>query len=339
MRSIFFIGMFNLIASFLGAQNLVPNPSFEEYIECPSFLNQISRATGWSRVRGSPDFFNRCDTTDPTGIVSELLGVPANAVGWQEPATGDGYAGVVLYENSPFGGDSETREHLGISLAEPLQPGIPVYISMKVSPTTAGPIQDFRWITYGAGIRFTMQPYESNGLEPLPNQAAAYQIDAPMDTSAWYLISGVYVPDSAYEYVVLGNFFSDTLLTLEVLNPNSLDIDTVAYVYLDDICVSYELGYCETDIGWPELSDDMRVTAYPVPFTDHCTLTFNRDVSTAMTAELVDLSGRIAWRANVPQGQRTIGIEVPGLTGGVYVLRTFTATMAFKPLILVHVSP
>ncbi|MBL7779146.1 MAG: hypothetical protein JNK66_12750 [Chitinophagales bacterium] len=32
----------------LHAQNLVPNPSFEEYDTCPDFAGQINRAVGYS---------------------------------------------------------------------------------------------------------------------------------------------------------------------------------------------------------------------------------------------------------------------------------------------------
>ncbi|MBL0127483.1 MAG: hypothetical protein IPP83_08470 [Flavobacteriales bacterium] len=193
------------------AQNLVQNGSFEEYTECPDFLSQVNRATGWSSYRGSLDYFNRCDTADSVGIASELLGVPLNAFGWQQPATGDAYTGGYLWTENLFGGQS--REHLGAMLAEPLQRGVPVYISFKVSPTTGGVLEDMRWSMEGVGLRFTMAPYLQNGLSPLPNNAAVYMSYAPMDTSAWYQVSGISVPDSAYQYVVLGNFFADSLIS------------------------------------------------------------------------------------------------------------------------------
>lgn len=318
------------------AQNLVPNPSFEEYTECPDFLNQIYRATGWSRYRGSPDYFNRCDTTDPTGIASEFLGVPSNAVGWQEPATGDAYAGVLLFEENPFGGQS--REHLGAMLIEPLQVGVPVFLSFKVSPTTAGPLQDFLCSTDGMGLRFTMYPYDENDIAPLPNQAALYMPFAPMDTALWYQVYGTYVPDSAYRYVVLGNFFADTLTSRVVLNPNSDDVDSVAYVYLDDVCVSYTPGYCYTDVGINDQHHIAHMRAYPMPFDDRCMVMFEERFTEPVFLELLDLSGRLEWRGRLSPGQQSVEINVPGLPSGAYILRGTLRTGAVRPIVLLHVS-
>jgi hypothetical protein len=333
-----FIFLFFVLSGGTGvAQNLVPNGDFEEYIECPDFLNQVYRATGWSRYRGSPDYFNRCDTSDSLGIASELLGVPSNAAGWQEPMTGDGYMGVMLYEHNPFGG--QTREHLGAMLTEPLLPGVPVYLSFKVSPTTAGPLQDFLCSVDRMGLRFTMVPYDENDAAPLPNHAALSMSFAPMDTSSWYQVSGVYVPDSAYQYVVLGNFFDDTLTTRVVLNPNSDDVDSVAYVYLDDVCISYDSGYCDMDMGLIEECDGMLMHAYPMPFKDRCTVMFNKSINWAVYFELLDVSGRHVWQGKLLPGQRFMEICMPNLPPGVYTLRTTSPIGALKPIVLLHISP
>lgn len=318
-------------------QNLVPNGGFEEYTDCPDFLNQIDRATGWSRYRGSPDYFNRCDMADSIGIASEYLGVPSNAVGWQEPATGNGYAGIMLYEHNPFGG--QTREHLGVMLNEPLQPGVPVHISFKVSPTTDGPLQNFLCSVDGMGLRFTMAPYLQNDLAPLPNDAAVYMDTAPMDTSAWYHVSGVFFPDSAYIYVSLGNFFSDSLTTRVILNPNSNDIDSVAYVYLDDVCVSYIPGYCDTDMGVAVRPRAQYIRAYPNPFSDRCTVEFTESATSTISIELVDLSGRHIWQGCLSPGQRSVVVFGRGLSSGVFLLRTKSPLGAIEPIFLLHVSP
>lgn len=41
------------------AQNLVPNPSFEQISTCPSSLAQLQLATGWISIE-SPDLFSTC---------------------------------------------------------------------------------------------------------------------------------------------------------------------------------------------------------------------------------------------------------------------------------------
>jgi hypothetical protein len=61
--------LFLSVYSRINAQNLVPNPSFEEYSICPDGTSQIDRATHWMPFRHTPDYHNACDE-------SEIVGVP-----------------------------------------------------------------------------------------------------------------------------------------------------------------------------------------------------------------------------------------------------------------------
>lgn len=103
-----------------GAQNLVPNGSFEEYTQCPPTNGYIEYATGWVNYRQSPDFYHTCNT----GV---LAGVPLNSCGYQYPSQGQGYAGVITYDAS----NQLVREFLGIELQSPLLPGVPIYLPSK----------------------------------------------------------------------------------------------------------------------------------------------------------------------------------------------------------------
>ena len=58
------------------AQNLVPNPSFEDYCSCPDNSGQVYRAIGWTSFGNSSDYFNCCA---PPGAQS----VPLNPSGYQ----------------------------------------------------------------------------------------------------------------------------------------------------------------------------------------------------------------------------------------------------------------
>jgi len=42
------------------AQNLVPNPSFEQYSECPDGPGKIAFAYPWKSVVGGCDYFHEC---------------------------------------------------------------------------------------------------------------------------------------------------------------------------------------------------------------------------------------------------------------------------------------
>ena len=53
---VFFI-FFNLS---LSAQNLAPNPSFEDTVMCPNLGGQVDRAKFWYTVQNTPDYFHSC---------------------------------------------------------------------------------------------------------------------------------------------------------------------------------------------------------------------------------------------------------------------------------------
>jgi hypothetical protein len=77
------------------AVNLVPNPSFETYTQCPTdgLFSPISFAPPWSSpTLASPDYFNAC-----SGPLSGM-GVPVNIAGNQSARTGSAYAGFSTQE-------------------------------------------------------------------------------------------------------------------------------------------------------------------------------------------------------------------------------------------------
>src|SRR5882724_8422486 len=97
------------------AQNLVPNPGFEEYFQCPGSYNPQGSdrnfAPGWvSPTLGTPDLFNRCSFGNS--------GVPHNWAGVAQAHKGWGYSGIYAYIN-----ESGYREYLQAKLLSPLEEG------------------------------------------------------------------------------------------------------------------------------------------------------------------------------------------------------------------------
>ncbi len=90
MKKIFLILMFT-VATFSStisfAQNLVPNWSFEDTVSCPTGGGAIDLAIGWSSYGHTPDYCNICNTA--------FQGIPSNQWGYQDPKTGNAYAGLI----------------------------------------------------------------------------------------------------------------------------------------------------------------------------------------------------------------------------------------------------
>src|SRR5438045_1941266 len=81
-----------LFRTLIVAQNLVTNPGFENYVNCPTTDGQINMSMDWSDPTGTgPDYFNSCAT------YASGYSVPSNDLGNMDPHTGNAYAGVFTY--------------------------------------------------------------------------------------------------------------------------------------------------------------------------------------------------------------------------------------------------
>ena len=213
-------------------QNLVPNWSFEEYTECPTNLAQIDYAVGWQWIGGSPDLYSSCS-------LSDTVNVPSNFGGYQPAHSGNGYAGVVTYH-------ADVREYIQTQLNTPLTPGLRTYLSMYVSPggfASLGQISP-QLMSSGIGLRMSVTPF------PIPDDWIQYDLNSALiymssildDTSAWTHLYGEFIPDSAYEYVQIANFFEeDSTLAITIANTGG---GPYAYAFVDDVCVSQTEGGC-----------------------------------------------------------------------------------------------
>ena len=92
--------------NFSHAQNLINNPSFEDYINCP--LSGISSAsdlnnctTFWNKNNFNlgASYLNSCDTTNPyTGCFPFVSSVPYQQGNFQNTRTGNGMCSIIYYD-------------------------------------------------------------------------------------------------------------------------------------------------------------------------------------------------------------------------------------------------
>lgn len=105
----------------INAQNLIPNPGFEEYTDCPSDISYTYKyklVKDWeSPTKGTFDYFNSCSKFN--------VGVPINIMGNTFANEGHGYVGLVLLEKpnyEDFGKKKpyNYREYIQCKLKSPL---------------------------------------------------------------------------------------------------------------------------------------------------------------------------------------------------------------------------
>ncbi len=315
----FFIFSFSLFTA--SGQNLVPNPSFEEYSECPNNPGQIDRAQNWyAPTTGSSDYFNSCFTT---GGVN--MGVPSNRLGYQEPSTGEAYAGLILFESA---GTLVYREYLQCQLVQPLVLGQSYYFSVNVALADSAiyTMRDF-------GVHFSSDSVLSNNFQNLQVIPQITYSGGTYFDNNWLTISGEYMAFGNEQFMTLGYFEDNTSLDT-VSTGNSMDFTSndVCYVYIDDACLSRTYDDCDK-LNNINVRFGNSINAYPNPATNHVKvdLPFN----TILEAQLLGnvLSKPLPLRFS--QIERTVHCSIPAVPNGVYQLRIITDQQTFNHKLLI----
>lgn len=213
-------------------QNLVPNPGFEEYLENPNYdATGINESVDWLKLGSTTDFYHR--------MYSGSNGVPENFRGYQEPATGDGYAGIFNW-GAPV-------EMLYAKLNQPLEAGVIYEVGFKVNLSP-----NYRYTTDDIGLSFF---WEEPTIELF--EEAIYHLKNPegqliTDTIGWTDIEGYYLAKGGETYVMIGDYYPEWITTLETINPDAFAAN---YLYIDDVYVQR----CTIDPFGPQFPSDTTI--------------------------------------------------------------------------------
>lgn len=296
------------------AQNLVPNGSFEEYIDCPFGLGLLEDVVvGWSSSRGTCDYYNACA---PACGVS----VPCNVAGWQEALIGTAYAGFVGTDFPEL----SYREHMTAALVEPLIIGETYYFSMYVnngivleqSPNKA---------CNGQGAWFTTELRSSiwdddpmDNPSPVLNAPQILNLEVVDDSTNWVRIAGSFVADSAYTYVVIGGFLdSEHIQVVNVSGEGPFENNGEAYYFVDEVRLSTDSAYVFQDpVGLAEEMVGPRVSVWPNPVEDILEVSFH---AAPLSVMIFDIHGRKLLEVMDPGHQESL--DMKRLSAGLYMVQ------------------
>ncbi len=211
--------MLTFACTFCNAQiNLVPNPSFEDTIECPHNANQLGNAAGWHVSRESPNYFNEC------AFVTDGSSVPNSFPGYQYAHNGTAFCGFAAYTRV----GANLREYFTCQLINPLITGTKYKVSYYLSLANSC----VNLACNKIGMLFSTVNYNLSNPAPVGNYSQFYTDSIITDTLNWVHIEGSFIADSDYVYMTIGNFFDDTNTDTIYIPPASY-----AYYYIDDITV------------------------------------------------------------------------------------------------------
>jgi hypothetical protein len=307
------------------AQNLVPNPSFEIYTLCPDTPNEISRATGWSSYRESPDYYNSCATSGTTQYV------PMTWYGYQQAASGNAFAGIGCH-GSQGGADTIFREYIGAQLSTMLTIGQKYYVSFKVN---LGDLHSL-CASNNLGIIFSTVPYSHINSAPIRNFAHVFTTAIITDTANWTTISGSIIADSAYQYIIIGNFFDNLHTSVNVLNSTTYPCGS--YYFIDDICVSTDMLTCGiTGINENEKANE-NISLFPNPTSGIVTIEYTLPQGETKGELIIyDIAGAEVKRVAVTNSSGKIILDNSALQSGTYFyqLSTSKGSAGIKKMIVV----
>ncbi|WP_243641613.1 OmpA family protein [Maribacter algicola] len=185
---------------FVLGQNLVKNPSFEQFLNCPKKLGNLNEdLTDWDiPTLGSTDYFNGC---------SQAMGTPKNFNGEQPAEFGVGYVGLYLFAPDDY------REYLQTRLTENLQKNQKYRLSFYVSLAERS---DFAVKEFG--ILFSENPIQIDTRKVLSrmhlskvtgdvsNTLEIRYSDFYSDNESWVKVESEFVANGTENYLVIGNF-------------------------------------------------------------------------------------------------------------------------------------
>jgi hypothetical protein len=223
--------------------NLVPNFSFELLDSTICITTDTTRNSdgelnyndtgtthfaGWNYKRMTPDLFNQCNQNNN---IFWLWGVPNNWRGYQMPSSGKGYSGIRT------NGSPTSFEFTGTQLTKTLDTTKTYFVGFKVvsSEKSSG-------INNKQGILFSKSAlHDPNSQMSLLNRMHVYSDSVVSDTLKWTIILKKFKPDSAYQYITIGNLFN-FINTIWDGTPRTNTNCSFCY-YFDDIVVTEDSVY------------------------------------------------------------------------------------------------
>lgn len=216
------------------SQNLVPNPSFEDFIDFSGKTN-----SGWHKIQNTdtPDYFN-FDRHKPVNNVFDKY------IGGTQPKTGTAFVGFFCLRSNPQRNVKNVREYIGTTLINTLEKDslYKVEISLCLDAESNAAIKNFGLIFSTNSLEFN-KDYQLFSAKPQIEFTLSY----PDKGAGWITVSSFYKATGNEKCIIIGNFKNDKATVFKKLSVNKekgkdkkwdLQIaETASYYYMDDIVI------------------------------------------------------------------------------------------------------
>ncbi len=254
MKQIKILAFFFLIIGDIKSQNLVPNSSFENTIQCPPDQGFIYKAPPWfqpcirygnTSTSSSTDLYDTCSN-------GSTVGIPLNAVGYQPARSGHGYSGIFCNAYS-----TNYREYIEVPLLATMITNNNYCVQFYISLADTSEFAVSNMGAYFSVDSLLDSTPGSNAIEYVTPQVENSITNVLNDKNNWMLVSGSFIANGGEKFITIGNFHTDANSNLQNVSGGS---QTFSYYYIDDISVVD----CTGD-GVNEVADGNGINIYPNP--------------------------------------------------------------------------
>src|SRR5690554_6101918 len=205
--------------------NLVPNPSFEEYEGNLRRDKQFDLTKNWTNAT---DVISELYASD---IKSKYVSIPDNIYGKEEAADGSNYAGIVAYSYR----GRVSRSYITVQLKSKMKENNLYCIRYKASLAERS-----RYASNNLGALVTPRRVSQKGTTAITNSDAIVTDGNPTvkQTDGWWEFCKRYAAKGNEQYLTIGNFETDAKTnneTREVSSEYEKGPIIAAYYYIDDV--------------------------------------------------------------------------------------------------------
>ncbi len=244
------------VCTLSNAQNLIPNPSFEDTLGCPTSWDGIEDgyAAHWFKPTwGSSDLFTSCHL------------VPQSWNGYQFAHSGNAYAGIIAYcqESASCTPDNINREYLSVRLLESLEVGVKYYVKFSASRA------DSALYASNIGVLLSDSVHQESTMN-LPN-IPQFETSTPLvDRVNWTDYNFSFFATGIEDFITIGNFSDNDNSDITFIEGGGnplLRNHQHAYYYIDDVCVSTDSLFCRDFVTGLKHSvqNSQKINIYPSP--------------------------------------------------------------------------
>jgi len=225
MKCIISILFYFIFCSNIKAQNLVPNPSFENYNSCPNgFLYDNSILQNWfsplDSITLSYGYLNSCSSNLANSI-------PLNVAGYEFPSSGNAYIYLLLN----YKDQKNARLYISVKLLTNLTANKYYRFSLKYSSCDST-----NRTTNNLGIYFADTAITTS----IPNTVLPFKPQLRNNTgfldntNGWTTLEFLYRATGTEQYLTIGNFDDDINTNIQTRNGPRDE----AVIYIDDVSLT-----------------------------------------------------------------------------------------------------